>query len=139
MVASRSSSRGVAHAQTGERGRCVEEQVPFADDLEPELRVQRFGPVVGERLEEDEIVRSPAPRQRVLDDDPAEAAATVRLQRVHVLDLRRRAVAAQLAVRGDNTFDLDREVAASRDGGRSGVWRPGAGRRAAGSRGARRG
>ena len=100
-----------ADAQAGQRVRRAQEQVPLVDRLEAELRVQLLRPVVGERFDEHEVVRRPGLVERVLDDGPAEPAATVRVERVHVLDLSRRTVAPQLAVRRDRAFEPGGEVA----------------------------
>ena len=70
----------------------AQEEPPFVDDVEAELRVQLPRPVVGERLEEDELVPAPCLVERVLHHGPAEPAAAVLLERGHVLDLRRAGV-----------------------------------------------
>jgi hypothetical protein len=68
-------------------------------------------PVVGERLEEDEVVVAQRLVERVLDDGAAQAAAAVLLERVDVLDLRDAVAAAQLAIGRDLPAHDSREVA----------------------------
>ncbi len=102
-------------AQPRQRVGELRQEVAPADGIEAELLVEQSRPVVGERLEEHDVVLSARHVQCVLDDCATEAPPAVGADGFDILDLRGAPVAAHLAVGGDSAVDDCREEA-RRDG-----------------------
>ena len=91
--------------------RAAQQQVPHTDHVEAELLVEIARPVLGQRLEEDHVVRRACVVGHGLDERPAEPPPAHGREGIDVLDLRDAVRLPELAVADHLVAGEDAEVA----------------------------